>query len=243
MREDRGLSPKTVEHRCAAVRPFLHRLLDEKGPLATITVCDVDSLLLNKVNEEEYARVSVRAYASSLRAFFRYAEMRSWCPAGIAASIMAPRVFQHETLPSGPTWDVVQEMLDSTAGDHPAAIRDHAVLMLLAVYGVRSTEVARLELSDIDWQQEAIAFTRSKGSVRHLFPLRPSVGAAIIRYLKEVRPKSAHRQIFLTRRAPIGPVSSSVIYWIVARQRARSIAFGSRQEGYRRSVIVSSLAK
>jgi hypothetical protein len=33
--------------------------------------------------------------------------MRGWCPIGIAASIMAPRVFQEETLPSGPSWDTV----------------------------------------------------------------------------------------------------------------------------------------
>jgi integrase/recombinase XerD len=218
MREDRGFSPKTVEYRCGTVRPFLDQLLDGKRSLATITVCDVDSLLLKKVNEEHYARISIRAYASSLRSFFRYAEMRGWCPAGIAASIMAPRVFQHETLPSGPTWDIVQEILDATAGDHPTAIRDHAILMLLAVYGVRSREVACLRLSDIDWQQEAIAFTRSKRSGRHLFPLRPSVGAAIIRYLKEVRPKSLHRQVFLTRHAPICPLSNGAIWAIVARQ-------------------------
>ena len=119
MSEDRGPSPKTVEHRCAAVRPFLVQLLDETQSLATITVRDVDSLLLKKVYEAHYARVSVRAYASSLQSFFRYAEMRGWCPVGIAASIMAPRVFHHETLPSGPTWDIVQEILDATAGDHP----------------------------------------------------------------------------------------------------------------------------
>lgn len=93
MREDRGLSPNTVEYRCATVRPFLDELLNGKRSLATITVCDVDSLLLKKVTEEQYARVSVRAYASSLRCFFRYAQMRGWCAAGIAASIMAPRVF------------------------------------------------------------------------------------------------------------------------------------------------------
>jgi integrase/recombinase XerD len=226
LREDRGLSPKTVEHRCAAVRPFLHQLLHRKRSLAAITVCDVDSLLLKKVNEEQYARVSVRAYASSLRSFFRYAEMRGWCPAGIAASIMAPRVFQHETLPSGPPWDIVQEILNATAGDHPTGIRDHAILMLLAIYGVRSREVARLRLSDIDWQQETIAFTRSKGSARHLFPLRPTVGAAIIRYLKEVRPKSPHRQVFLTRHAPISPLSNGAMWAIVAgqlRKRAPSL--------------------
>src|SRR5438874_5444957 len=37
-----------------------------------------------------------------------------------------------------------------------------SILMLLAVYGVRSGEVGRLQLTDIDWQRETITFTRSK---------------------------------------------------------------------------------
>ena len=218
MEEERGLSPATVKGCCSAVRPFLIRLLDGRRSLQTITVSDVDSLLAGKMNEEHYARRSVRDFASSLRSFFRYAEMGGWCQIGIAASIMAPRVFQQETLPSGPTWDVVQEIVDATAGNHPIAIRDHAILMLLAVYGVRSREVARLQLADIDWQRETITFTRSKIARRHSFPLRPSVGAAIIRYLKGVRPKSPHAQVFLTRRAPVGPISNGAMWAVVSRQ-------------------------
>jgi len=131
---------------------------------------------------------------------------------------MAPRVFQHETLPSGPPWDIVQQILDATAGDHPTEIRDHALLLLFAIYGVRSREVARLRLSDIDWNRDRIIFTRSKGSRRDEFPLVPAVGAAIIRYLKEARPKSPHRQIFLTMVAPIGPLSRGAIWFAVSRR-------------------------
>jgi integrase/recombinase XerD len=225
MKQDRGLSPITVEYRCNSVRPFLDRLLGGKRLLKTIAVSDIDSLLAQKVNAEHYARISIRSYASSVRSFFRYAEMRGWCPVGIAASIMAPRVFQHETLPSGSTWDIVQEILDATAGDHPIAIRDHAILMLFAVYGVRSKEAARLQLTDIDWQRETIVFTRSKLAGSHSFPLHPSVGAAIIRYLKEVRPKSPHRQVFLTVRAPICPLSNGAMWAVVSRQlRKRALS-------------------
>lgn len=226
MKVDRGLSPTTVEYRCRSVRPFLDRLLERKRSLETITVLDLDSLLVEKVNDGHYARISIRGYASSLRAFFRYAEMRGWCRVGIAASIMAPRVFQHETVPSGPTWDIVQEIVDATAGDRPIAIRDHAILMLLAVYGVRSSEVARLQLTDIDWQQGTIVFTRAKATGRHSFPLEQSVGSAIIRYLKEVRPKSPHREVFLTMHAPICSLSGGAMWAVVSRQlrkRAPSI--------------------
>ena len=230
MNEDRGLSPTTVEYRCRSVRPFLDQLLEKKRSLKSVTISDIDSILAAKVNREHYARISIRGYASSLRSFFRYAEMRGWCRAGIAASIMAPRVFQQETLPSGPSWEIVQQILDATDGDHPTAIRDHAILVLLAVYGVRSREVARLQLTDVDWQGETIAFTRSKRSGRHSFPLLPSVGAAIIRYLKEVRPKSLRRQIFLTMHAPICPLSNGAM-WAIVSHRLRKWAPALKHHG------------
>src|SRR5260370_6923752 len=119
MEEDRGRSPATVKGCCSSVRPFLIQLLDRRRSIEKITVSDVDSLLAEKVNEEHYARRSVRDYASSLRSFFRYAEMRGWCVVGIATSIMAPRVFQQETLPSGPAWDMLQEMLHPPPPPHP----------------------------------------------------------------------------------------------------------------------------
>jgi integrase len=174
-----GLSSATIELRCHTVRVFLDRLCAGDRALSTITVADVDSALARKVNEEHYARVTVQTCASSLRSFFRYAEMRGWCPAGIAASIMAPRMFQHESLPSGPAWETVQQILGDTVGDRPAAIRDHAILMPLAVYGVRAGDVARLLLSDIEWQRETIVSTRSKLLGSHSFPLCQSVGEAI----------------------------------------------------------------
>jgi integrase/recombinase XerD len=218
MKNDRGLSPTTVQYRCNSVRPFLEQMLEGERSLKTITVPDVDSLIAQKANKHRYARISIRSYASSLRSFFRYAEMRGWCHVGIAGSIMAPRVFQHETLPSGPSWNIVQEILDVTAGEHPTEIRDHALLMLFAIFGVRSREVARLQFSDIDWDRDRIIFTRSKGARRDEFPLPQTVGAAIIRYIKEARPNSSLREIFLTRHAPIGPLSGGAIWFAVSRR-------------------------
>ena len=68
----------------------------------------------------------------------------------------APRVFQQESLPSAPTWSEIQKLLSSMDGDTPSAIRDRSILMVLAIYGVRAGEVARLQLGDIDWDEESI---------------------------------------------------------------------------------------
>jgi site-specific recombinase XerD len=74
MKNDRGLSPTTVQYRCNSVRSFLEQMLEGERSLKTITVPDVDSLLAQKANKHHYARISIRSYASSLRSFFRYAE-------------------------------------------------------------------------------------------------------------------------------------------------------------------------
>jgi integrase/recombinase XerD len=218
MRHERGLSECTIELRHYVVRDFLKRICDGGLSLRTVNVDQIDGILAEKVTAGRYARVTVQTCASSLRGFFRYAETQGLCMPGLAVSIMAPRVFQHESLPSGPTWENVQKILDATAGDRPAAIRDHAILLLLAVYGVRAGEVARLRLGDIDWQGETIVFTRSKLLGTHSFPLCQSVGDAVIRYLKEVRPTSSHRELFLTMRAPYRPITSGTLWPVVARR-------------------------
>ena len=92
-------------------------MLDEAGlRLDALTVAQVDELLARKIRDEGYARVSVQTYASTLRAFFRYAEGRGWCRAGLAAAIMSPRVFPHETLPAGLSWDDVNRVLTAAQG-------------------------------------------------------------------------------------------------------------------------------
>ena len=131
MLRERGLSPRTTDYRCRTIHEFLSRV-DEAGlRLDALTVSQVDELLAKKVRDEGYARVTIQTYASTLRAFFRYAEGRSWCRPGLAAAIMAPRVFPYESLPAGLSWDDVNRTLAAAQGDRPADVRDRALLMLL----------------------------------------------------------------------------------------------------------------
>ena len=64
--------------------------------------------------------------------------MGQWCSPGIASTIDGPRLFKEEGLPAGPIWDDVQRLITTTSGADPRNIRDRAILMLLAIYGLRS---------------------------------------------------------------------------------------------------------
>jgi integrase/recombinase XerD len=229
MRWERGLSPQTVAIRCWVAREFLD-LLCACRSLEEVTPTHVDDALLGKLHQQGYARASVRSYAESLRAFFRYAQTRGWCRPGLAEAIHAPRMFSHDTLPSGPSWDDVQRLLATTEGNSPVAVRDRAILLLLSVYGCRAGEAVRLRLEDLDWQREQIQFTRSKSSLKQVYPLTRSVGDAILRYLKEVRPNSSLREVFMSLNAPVRPLGRDALWWVVSR-RLRSLGLSLRHYG------------
>lgn len=108
-------------------------------------------------------------------------------------------------------------MLAKTAGDEPAHLRDHAILRVLSVYGLRSGEVRRLAIEDLDWQRERIRIVRSKSAREETLPLEPSAGNAIARYLRHGRPASTSRIVFWTLRAPHRPLSAGGVYDVVCR--------------------------
>jgi integrase/recombinase XerD len=165
-----------------------------------------------------------------LRAFFRYAETKGWCRQGLATAITAPRIYQDELIPSGPSWEVVQQLLESTATDRPVDIRDHAILKLFAVYGLRSEEVQGLQLKDFDWDREVIHIARPKPRTIQQYPLAPTVGEATLRYLKEVRLQRPSRHVFLTLRAQYGPLSRSAL-WKAVSDRLRPLKLSIRHRG------------
>lgn len=105
---------------------------------------------------QRWSRRSLHSSATALRVLFAHCEARGWVQAGVAASILVPHIYREESIPIGPPWEHVGQMLAETLGNDPQALRDHAVLMLLSVYGLRSGEVRRLQLEDINWREERI---------------------------------------------------------------------------------------
>jgi site-specific recombinase XerD len=221
LQHERELSPATIRRYCQTARHFLRELGSAATCLHDVTVPQIDGAFSALVGHGRYARVTVRSLADDVRAFLRYAEVRGWCRTGLAEVIKGPRIFTQQSLPTGPSWDDVRRLLALTEGEDPQAIRDRAILMLLAVYGLRAGEVNRLRLEDFDWDREVLSVHASKTRRTRTYPLTRPVGAAVLRYLKDVRPRSAHRQVFLTLRAPIRPLRQAL--WAVVAKRLRSL--------------------
>jgi site-specific recombinase XerD len=222
MREERGLSPATIRFRCDALGWFSAFLPQRRRMLDEISVADVDAFLATK-GSAGWSRASLDLLAASLRSFFRYAYDQHWCAADIAAVIKGPRIFAQERPPRGLPWADVQRLLGSSMGSSAADIRDHAILMLLALYGLRAGEVSRLCLDDVDWVAELVSVTRPKQRCAQPYPWLPAVGEAVLRYLREARPRCIRRELFLTINAPHRSLSSHSVSALV---RARLKAVG-----------------
>ena len=231
MRQQEGLSEATIKTRSWYVEDFLKRFFSDHPSLSDITITEIDEGITRKKRDCGYSRSSVKVYASGIRAFFRHAERRVWCRRGLADLIQSPRVYQYESLPSGPSWEDVQRVIATAQGSCPKDLRDRAMLLRFAVYGMRSGEVRTLKLEDLDWAKNAICVPRTKGRRIQCYPLVETVGEAILRYLEDGRPNSSkYREVFLTVEAPIQPLRSSSAWTIVAK-RLRPLGLSLRQLG------------
>ena len=223
LRQERSLVESTIDARCRDVRRFLCRLNVPPRDLAEVSVDLVQRTLIEHLEEANWKRNTVQGFVGALRGFFRYAERQKWAPAKLAEAIDSPRVFQHESIPFGPTWEQVQKLIATTHGDHRTNIRDRAILLLLAVYGFRAGEVARLTLDSINWQDNVLSLARGRSGVNQSFPLCRPVGNAIARYLREARASSTHRSLFLQYWRPLPLTSHGVTYLVLKRLKAAEI--------------------
>lgn len=224
LRDDLGLSPITVRLKCTFVRKFLTQLQVPLDESHQFTLQVVEKAFSEVVSQGTYKPRTIQNMVSHLRIFLRYGERQGWFRIGLANAIRSPRAFTQQSLPSGPSWDDVQRLLKMTEGDRRIDVRDRVILMLFAIYGLRRGEVGHLLLADIDWKREQLSVTCSKSGRTRLYPLLKSVGNALLRYLKEVRPKSPHREVFLTLLHPIRPLYGSVQHAVRRRLRSLDVA-------------------
>jgi integrase/recombinase XerD len=222
MRDERGFTPSTVEQWGRTVRRFLRWCVETNHQLGDLRAEDLDDYFVTQ-GVGRWSRVSTASTASALRAFLRYAAMQGQCEDRLAASICRPRLYQQESLPYAPDWSDVQRMLDDVDMNRPRDIRDRAILLLLAVYGMRSGEVAALCLDQIDWAGHTLRLFRLQRRQPQIFPLVPSVAEALARYIDTVRPPCHRPEVFLCMHAPRRPLKAGSIFNVANR---RFVALG-----------------
>jgi site-specific recombinase XerD len=210
LREERGLRPETIggyEHHLRVFERFLDsaRIQD----LARLTPALVTRFLTESTAGLSWEAQSGRA--GVLRVLLRYLHRQGLIATDLSRAVPRGRKYKQASIPRAIPWSEVERVLASIDRRSIRGKRDYAILMLLATYGLRSQEVAQLELSAIDWQRSQFHVLGRKAGNSTTYPLAASVGEAIIEYLR-LRPQCADRHVFVTLVAPYRPVG----HWAVS---------------------------
>jgi site-specific recombinase XerD len=229
LQQRNGLSPETVKGYSNRAGIFLRWWHGRGGHLSSVTLLDVDAFFAERAHLGWKPR-SLATQGQALRSFFAYAAAKGLCVSSIEHGIRTPAIPKYASAPQGPSWKEVRRLLEAAKGTTPAALRASAVLSLCSVYGLRSSEVARLRLTDFNWRDEIFTVQRAKRGRLQRYPIQYEVGEAILRYLTHGRARCPSRHIFLTLVPPYRPVHASSL-WQIVSLRMKQFKIDSRQKG------------
>lgn len=234
LQEERGLAPSTIENYAGYIRRFLTSIFGTNEPrLAAISASQVtDYIRRNAPRDRTFSQA--KNIVTSLRSFFRFARYRDYIHTGLAAVVPSVAGWSMASIPRAMPADSVRRLLDeSKTWRTPAGLRNRAILLLLARLGLRAREIVRLELDDIDWSQGWLK-VRGKGREERPLPIPHDVGEAVASYLKNGRPASTCRRVFLRSRAPFDGLKthsdiSQVVHRAIDRAGIEVKVTGSHQ--------------
>ena len=221
----RGLSPSTVEQHLSTVTGFLASACSGRRRLASVRSEDIEHFI--DQTSKRFCRQSLQHTVAHLRAFLRFCADRGYTRNRLDV-IDTPRTYRGELPPRALDWKTVCKLLHSIDRSSVEGCRDHAILYLMAYYGLRPTEVAGLTLDSIGWEKNTLRIDQCKTRSVLILPLNGRTRRVLERYLRRRPPLTSTHQLFLRVRCPAGPIKAATVDDIYAK-RARLSGLPIRQ--------------
>ena len=184
---ERGLSRHTVDGYERDLKQFLD-FCDRSG-VGSLDEVDRRHVrrFLGQLTTRQYAKRSIARKTSAIRAFCADAARRAVISANPAEGIGQPK--RPMTLPRPVPANSLGALLDGMTGTEPHELRDRAILEMLYGTGLRVSELAALEVTDVTGVE--LLKVRGKGNRDRIVPLGGQARLAIDAYLASGRPHMA----------------------------------------------------
>lgn len=205
----RGLAPKT---RDIALR-IVSRLLASRFGDGAVNIAAIKPDHVRRFFAQQAKLYSKPANAgtvvATLRGYFRYRASLGDAVHGLIGVLSYPANWQLSSLPKTLTAEEVEQLISSLGKPGLSMRRADAIVRCALDLGLRSGEVARISLDDINWRAGTITLRHTKGRREDVLPLPVATGKAIAAYLKHERPTTSNRAVFVRhvapRDQPVGP--------------------------------------
>jgi integrase/recombinase XerD len=200
LNSERGLSRSTLVDYLQVVRRFLiDRFGSKAARVKALRPSDIHQFLIGHLNAG--SRSQAKGMVTALRSFLRFLHQRGVIATDLAAAVPAVADWRLSQLPKSLPPKQVNQLLASCDRTTAKGQRDYAMLLLIARLGLRASEVVRMTLDDLDWERGEIV-VHGKGQQEAKLPLPTDVGAALVNYLRHVRPACSTRRVFIRMKAP-----------------------------------------
>lgn len=212
-----GLSENTLILRARYLRRFLNAIYGNG-------IVDIEKLtpyiVLDYVSEQarRCSRSTAKVIIISLRSYFKFLSVTGRCNLDLYAAVPNIPQWKLSSLSMTLSDTEVKRVLSSFNRSTPVGKRNYAIALCFSELGLRTCEVAELNIESINWSDGSIIIPGLKSRRERIMPLLSRVGEAIAIYLQDVRVDSDSRKIFLRLRGAIGyPVSRGMVHAIIAR--------------------------
>jgi site-specific recombinase XerD len=213
----RGLAMSTIVGYRSAILDFLRRTLPPGQPLTALEPSSLQSYVQSR--GRELTRTILLSAVRCIQAFLLDCYQRGRLSQRLDL-IDLPRGFRRDLPPRALPWPLVERFLQSIDRTGRTGRRDHAMLHLMAYYGLRTGEVPLLTLSSLNREARTLTVWQRKTSSTLVLPLHDRTLTILDDYLKVARPRTELPWLFLRGGAPLSPMTNASASYVF-RTRAR----------------------
>ena len=157
-------------------------------------------LYLGQLLDNGTVRASISRKMSALRSFFRYLNQQNIIANDPVSKVSGPK--QEKRLPTFLTSEEILDLLNAPDTSTPQGIRDRAILEILYASGLRVSEIASLDLNNVDMETFQIRVW-GKGSKERIVLMGQPAADILQQYIdfgrKKLLGKSKEQALFLNR--------------------------------------------
>ncbi len=209
LRDVRGLAAGTRRGRLRIIGWLLEGKFKHREIIfARLRPDDVRQFLARRLAKHQSA-TNASQHATALRSYLRYRATCGDQVGKLAAVIANPVHWRLATLPKALNAEDADRLLNAAASARNMPKRAYAIVRLALDLGLRSGEIAHLNLNDIDWQAGTLMLRGTKSLRQDVLPLPEETGKALADYLQHERPAIRHPAVFVRQVAdntlPITP--------------------------------------
>ncbi len=223
LRVERNLAKNTIESYSIDINRYVNFLKEQKVSKPENIKISLLYDFIDILNEIPLAAASISRNFSSIRMFHEFMMNEGYVKKDITENIISPKI--PKRLPKVLSINEIEKILNVIDITKILGIRDRAMLELLYACGLRISELLKLRLSSIFFDEEIIRVF-GKGNKERIIPFGNEARKWLKKYINYIRPELKKKNIlkaedFIFLNARGGPLSRMGV-WKIIQQHVKS---------------------